>query len=260
MKPLTKRFAEQRGLLRSLLIYHGIPWRHRQLVRFYRQFIEPGDLCFDIGAHVGNRIRAWRALDARVVGVEPQPVCMQFLGRWYADDPDVQLVDNAVGAEERLLPLFVSAANPTVTTLSQEWIDAVRQDDSFSDVTWEASHTVEVTTLDRLIAQYGLPTFCKIDVEGYELDVLRGLSQPLDALSVEYIPAAVDIAIGCVNRLESLGQYQYNWTTGEDHRWQSDTWIDANHLVSMLKSLAIDSGSGDLYARHVPETANEENR
>ena len=153
MKSWTGRFVEQRGLLRSLLIYYGIPWRHRQLVRFYRQFIEPGDLCFDIGAHVGNRIRAWRALNARVVGIEPQPICMQFLKRWYGNDSDVQLVDQAIGAKPQRLPLLISGANPTVTTLSQQWIDAVRQDDSFADVTWEASQQVEVTTLDHLIAQ-----------------------------------------------------------------------------------------------------------
>lgn len=253
MKQWFNRFAEKRGLLRSVLIYHGIPWRHRQLVRFYGQFIDPGDLCFDVGAHVGNRIRAWRALEARVVGIEPQPACMQLLQRWYGNDADVTLIDSAVGAQQDSRPLLVSVANPTVTTLSQEWIDAVRLDDSFADVTWEAADAVEVTTLDMLIEQFGLPAFCKIDVEGYELAVLLGLSQPIAALSVEYIPAAIDVAIGCVERLESLGAYQYNWTVGEDHRWQSDSWTDAGGLVAMLKSLPMDGGSGDFYARRLAE-------
>ena len=77
---------------------------------------------------------------------------MHFLQRWYGNDPAVTLIDSAVGAEQASLPLLVSAADPTVTTLSQEWIDAVRQDDSFADVTWEEADQVEVTTLDRLIA------------------------------------------------------------------------------------------------------------
>ena len=83
------------------------------------------------------------------------------------------------------------------------------------------------------------------------MEALRGLSQPLAALSVEFIPAAIDIAIGCIERLESLGSYQYNWTVGEDHRWQSKNWIDADGLTAMLKSLPINGGSGDFYARRV---------
>ena len=89
----------------------------------------------------------------------------------------------------RLLPagttLLVGDATdtPTVTTLSKPWIEAVQQTDSFAHVHWEPGATVSVITLDDLIAQYGEPAFCKIDVEGYELEVLRGLSRPLRTLS-----------------------------------------------------------------------------
>jgi hypothetical protein len=67
------RFARGLGLLRSVLMYHGIPFRRRRLSQFYARFIRPGDLCFDIGAHVGSRLGAWLPLGARIVAVEPQP-------------------------------------------------------------------------------------------------------------------------------------------------------------------------------------------
>ena len=48
--------------------------------RLYGQFVRPGDLVFDVGAHVGDRIAAFRRLGARVVAVEPQPALVRTLG------------------------------------------------------------------------------------------------------------------------------------------------------------------------------------
>jgi FkbM family methyltransferase len=244
--------AGQLGMLRSLLMYYAIPFRSRQLARFYAQFIRAGDLCFDIGAHVGNQMRVWSRLGARIIGVEPQPACMRFLKRCYRHHPSITLVEQAVGSVPGTQDLFVSQRTPTVTTLSQEWIDTVQRVDSFAWVRWDTSVAVSVTTLDRLIAEYGRPAFCKIDVEGYELEVLRGLSQPLPALCFEYIPAAMDTALGCIERLCQLGAYEFNWkpaALGESYRLQSVSWFSPDDMAARLKSLPLDGASGDVYAR-----------
>lgn len=239
------------GLLRSVLMYYGNPLKLRRMRRFYAQFIGPGDLCFDLGAHVGNRLLIWSQLGARIVGVEPQPACHALLHRWYGRNPQITLVTEAVGATAGEAPLFVSAATPTVTTLSQPWIETVQQADAFSGVRWEEAVSVKVTTLDELIARYGEPRFCKIDVEGFELEVLRGLTRPLAALSFEYIGAARTLAVACVMRLSELGEYTFNWSHGEQHRWQSPRWLTAAETIQWLEGLAGASGSGDIYARLV---------
>lgn len=237
------------GLLRSVLMYHGIPFRRRRLTRFYAQFIRPGDLCFDIGAHVGSRLRAWLPLGARIVAAEPQPACMALLRRWFGGDARIALVERAVGACPGTAELLVSRRTPTVSTLSRDWIAAVGGDRSFSGVRWEGRQPVAVTTLDELIARYGVPAFCKIDVEGYELETLRGLSRPIPALSFEYVSACLETARACVMRLTELGHYGFNWSAGESHRLRSDDWLDADRMLARLDDLGAAGGSGDIYAR-----------
>ena len=100
-----------------------------------------------------------------------------------------------------------------------------------------------------MIGRYGLPVFCKIDVEGYELDVLRGLSQPVAGLSLEFIDAAQELAAGCVTRLAELGDYEYNWSAGEQQRLQQTLWLAPQALLDKLSGPLRAAESGDIYAR-----------
>jgi FkbM family methyltransferase len=245
----SSRWQRWRGLGRSLAIYYGNPLKLRRMGRFYAQFIKPGDLCFDIGAHVGNRIFAWSRLGANVIAVEPQPACLVLLRRLYGRSPRVTLVDQAVGAVPGTQALRISRAHPTVTTLSPGWIEAVGASKGFAGVEWEETVSVEVTTLDALIARFGRPAFCKIDIEGYEGAALAGLTQPLAALSFEFVPPAKDDALACLARLQQLGEYEFNWSLGEQHRWQAAAWLDGRQMASYVDGLGVDDPSGDIYAR-----------
>jgi hypothetical protein len=108
---------------------------------------------------------------------------------------------------------------------------------------------VEVVTLDDLITMYGVPAFCKVDVEGFELEVLSGLSQPVRALSFEYLPPAHDAALAVLELVEKLGPYQYNYSPVETMRLASEEWLDADALVRLLDRYRPLGRSGDVYAR-----------
>lgn len=240
-----------RGVARSLAMYHGIPGRHRRLVAFYGAFLGPGDLGIDVGAHVGSRVRAWRRLGARVVAVEPQPDLVRVLRLFFGRDAGVVLAPVALGARPGTARLGVSTATPTVSSMSPEWRETVTADRRFAGVRWDGSVEVAVTTLDALVAENGEPAFCKVDVEGFELDVLAGLSRPVRALSFEYLPAAHDAALAVLARVEELGggRYRYNYSPVETLRWASAEWLDADGLLRLLDGVRPSGRSGDVYAR-----------
>jgi FkbM family methyltransferase len=240
--------ASVAGLVRSVAIYHARPGRIAHLARFYREFVRDGDLAFDIGAHVGNRSLALAKAGARVVALEPQDLFYRFLRRFMP--ASVTVLPLAAGppavTEARLA---VSRLHPTVSSLAKGFDKIGRNDASFAHVNWDTAQHVRVTTLDRLVEEFGLPAFVKIDVEGFEDQVLAGLTRAVPALSFEYLPATRDVTAACVERLAGLGRYEFNLVRGEGSRLELDHWVGGAEALARLAGAA---RPGDVYARVAP--------
>ena len=226
----VKRASKSVGLYPSLSrIWHRFsryPERLEEERSFYEPFLKEGDLCFDVGANVGRKSQAFLELGADVVAFEPQPNCAEEIRLRCGPTEHLRIHNCAIGAEEAMAQLDVS----TRSGLAQ----------IISDSGGEETITVDVYPLNRFIEQYGMPKFCKIDVEGYELQVMKGLSQLPDALSFEYhatSPEKVDHALACLKRIRSYGaDVELNYTERTNLHFQSAAWMSIEELERQLRN------------------------
>jgi FkbM family methyltransferase len=235
------------SLRRSLDVYYSDPARDAAMDALYARFVRAGDLAFDIGSHVGDRIGAFRRLGARVVALEPQPLCARAIRAIYAGDENVTLVESACGATPGKLTLQINSANPTVSTASADFIRAADGAGGWEGQVWDATIEVPCTTLDALLAQFGTPAFAKIDVEGFEDTVLAGLSRPLPVLSFEFTTIQRDVAQCCLDRLASLGAYGFDIALGESQVLTFNHWVPKADMAAHIAALPHAANSGDVY-------------
>jgi FkbM family methyltransferase len=237
-----------RGVFRSLRIYYFGRHDRSAMDRLYARFVKSGDLVFDVGSHVGDRIGALRRIGARVVACEPQPALVKTLRLIYGRDKSVAIEPVAVGRKAGQIELKINVDNPTVSTASDDFVQAAEGAPGWQGQNWGKSITVGMTTLDALIARHGMPTFIKIDVEGFEAEALGGLTRPVPALSFEFTTIQRDVAQACVARCVELGYTRYNAALGESQQMVHDDWQSADAIGRWLAALPMDANSGDIYA------------
>lgn len=237
-----------RGIARSLLIYYGTRGRRAAMDRMYGRFVRPGDLVFDAGAHVGDRVAAFRRLKARVVAIEPQPALARTLRLLYGRDKDVVIEPAALGEHSGTVELKLNIDNPTVSTASDEFVAAARGAPGWDNQAWTRRIAVAMTTLDALIARHGVPRFIKLDVEGFEAQALAGLTQPVAALSFEFTIIQRDVALAALDRCVALGFTGFDAALGESQQLVHGTWRSAADIRRWLLDLPDAANSGDIYA------------
>jgi FkbM family methyltransferase len=245
---ISDRWRIARGVVRSLRIYYGNRERRDAMERLYRRFVKPGDLVFDVGAHVGDRVAAFRRLGARVVAVEPQPALRTTLKLLRGWDGAVAIEPVALGRAEGKVELKLNLDNPTVSTASRDFIRAAAGAPGWKGQEWTRTAVVPMTTLDALIARHGAPAFIKIDVEGFEADVLAGLSRPVAALSFEFTTIQRNVAAAAIDRCVALGYASFNAALGESQTLAHETWLTAPQIAQWLGGLPDAANSGDVYA------------
>lgn len=234
---------KQNDIIQQKLEAKYLPLR----INFYRQFIKPNDLVFDVGANVGNRVLPLLECGARVVAVEPQPSCVQIL----KDKFQNKITIESVGLSEKEGELEMAiATDTTVSSFSKDYIDKTK--DRFEYSQWVDTIKVPVTTMDNLISIHGTPRFCKIDVEGFELEVLKGLHSKIPIISIEYcVPEMKSALLDCLNYWQTIApNATYNYSVGENMNWAMTDWKSFADFTSHVNSSEFTKTSfGDVYIK-----------
>lgn len=218
--------------------------------QFYRCFIKPNDLVFDVGANMGNRTKIFLKLNAKVVAFEPQKICAKFLESAFKNENKFTLIKKALGAKNGEAEMFI-ANEHTISTLSKHWVTATKESGRFRQNKWNKRQIVEITTLDNMIKQFGIPSFIKIDVEGYEYEVLSGISIPIDCISIEFAAENIKNTYKCIEHMSSLSHALFQIVKGEDTTFYLPEWISGEELKNNLSDIISQDSLawGDIYIK-----------
>ena len=209
------------------------------------KLLNSGDLFFDIGAHLGSKSKQFLDKNLKAIMVEPLPQCVEQLKIKFKNKDNVEIIQKAVGRATGNMTLDVNTKMPTTSTMAKHW-----KNGRFSNEKWDQKITVEMTTLDHLIKIHGLPKYIKIDVEGFEFDVLIWLSQKAGIISFEFTSEFLDQTINCLNHLKKIGYHEYNFSIGERRKFYSN-WSNTEDLIQKLRNEIINDKLlwGDIYCR-----------
>lgn len=218
---------------------------------FYRQFVNGGSTVFDIGANVGTCTETFLSLGAgKVVAVEPTPDLVRKLK--HIRDKRLTVVGCGVGKEAGILPFYLSNFSH-LNSFSSEWLDKVAEEVPSAHPRRINTVNVEVTTLDALIKEHGIPNFIKIDVEGAELQVLQGLTSFPKYLSFEFHSELHDVLIACIRQSCFSSEARFNYILGEPGGKNSlmlSEWVGPDAMVDIAHDrLTAPRIYGDIFVR-----------
>ena len=204
--------------------------------------LKPGDLVFDVGANQGDKSDVFLRIGTTVVAIDPDKRNIDILQKRFWKNEKISIIEKAVGEKEERKTFFIANQGSSFNTLSTKWRD-VLQNESLSRFAapqqFNSSYDVSVTTLDKLIEQFGCPTFIKIDVEGYEVNVIEGLSHSVKYLSFELnLPEFLQEGLQCLSLLYDLGQgsVMLNCVTDWQEGFIWTDWREVTDVEDLIKS------------------------
>jgi FkbM family methyltransferase len=221
-------------------------------IEFYRNLLDgfrKGDLIFDVGANLGYKADIFMRLGAKVVSVEPDETSQQILKqkflKYRLKKRKFVIVSKAVSEKNSTQRMWIDTPGGAMNTLSQKWAETLREDDHRfgHKLSFEQFKEVETISMEQLIAEQGVPFFIKIDTEGHELNVLRGMKRPVPYLSFEVnLPEFRPEGLECIQVLGRLApEGTFNYARDCRQGLVLKQWIGKEEISAVLASCTAES-------------------
>jgi FkbM family methyltransferase len=215
-------------------------------VEFYKRTLKgfrKGNLIFDIGANQGYKTDIFLRLGARVVAVDPDEESQESLRqrflKYRLTPKRVDIEGKAVSDAISIKTMWIDAPGSAKNTLNPKWVETLRTDPKRFGQRLEFAGVkqVETVTLEKLMATHGIPFFIKIDVEGHEPSVLRGLNRPVPYLSVEVnLPEFKLEGLQCIKILHEIAaDGQFNYAVDCERGLMLESWMRPREFAQVIE-------------------------
>jgi FkbM family methyltransferase len=214
-------------------------------------FLQEADLVFDVGLNLGDKAAVYLELGCRVVGFEPQrEIYVQAVDR-FRNNGDFIGENISLDSKKGVSTIRIASFH-TISSMNLEYIRRV-QELRFSKYSWDREEPVNTDTLDNMIVKYGVPKYIKIDVEGYELNVLRGLTKKIEYISIEFITEMLGPVKECLDYINRLNgeRSSFNYIYGNNDHFYFGRWIGKDEIIAYLDSVNDrETEFGDIFIRN----------
>jgi FkbM family methyltransferase len=227
------------------MVHEALTSKISKTAAFYKSFLFPiknssaSLLAFDIGANKGNKTKALLQSGFNVIALEPEKKSISTLKYRFEKNPKVTIIEKGVSSTEGVTEIYITEARSGLNTMNTKWKETLHNKEESrwgTQVDFKEFYQVPLTTAENLFAEFGEPYFIKIDVEGFELEVIKGMKSLPSFISLEAnLPEFAEETINCITLLNNLsGGVNFNYSFNE--KLILENWLTATEMISYISN------------------------
>ena len=219
--------------------------RTKKAITFFSSFLDLNDsnkLVFDIGANKGSKVKALLKIGFGVIAVEPEKKALSTLYWRFGKNKNVTIIEKGVSEQESKHFIHIAESRSGLNTLSDKWVHSLETENEnrwYKKHSFRKRYEIEVTTLDHLFSEYGIPYFIKIDVEGYESRVIKGMNHMPSILSFETnLPEFFEETLESIQHLLTLSdKIAFNYSLTD--MLASEKWFSHEEITDIMRDPSV---------------------